>query len=80
MVGKHAKKEVIELERQRKLLVNLMQFKGKKKHVIDCTFCSRGGKCNSAKILGEKLHNIQDIGKNIIKGGINPKGHPFAPI
>jgi hypothetical protein len=31
VVGKHAKKEVVELKRQRKLLVNLMQFRGKNK-------------------------------------------------
>ena len=31
-ISKHAKKKIIELKRQRKLLVNLMQFRGKDKN------------------------------------------------
>ena len=58
MIGEHAKEEVVELKRQGKLLVNLMQFKGKKnKNMIIYFAQGGGGKCNSAKT--QKLHNIQ---------------------
>ena len=89
MVGEHAKKEVIELKRQRKLLVNLMQFKGKKNKTMINIFCSRGDKYNSAKIPGEKLHNIQHREKKTLLTRNQSQGAPlkvaenleiFAPL
>lgn len=55
VVGKHAKKEVIEFERQRKLLVNLMQFKGKKNTSLTVHFAQEGANAIVLKFLGRNF-------------------------
>ena len=77
MVGKHAKKEVVKLERQRKLLVNLMQFKEKNKTMI-MYFGQEGANAIVLKFL-ERNFMIFNLGKKTLWKGINPKGYPFAP-
>ncbi|MCG8626619.1 MAG: hypothetical protein MJE68_32040 [Proteobacteria bacterium] len=79
VVGEHAKKEIVELERQRKLLVNLMQFKGEKtnKNMI-VYFAQEEANAIVPKFLGRNFI-ILNIGekKNVTKEESIPRG-PFC--